>query len=1092
MSRTHTDRAVAGSGTSRRRRPVAGAWLALAGAALGSAPAHGGDAPELVRDIDETTSPHGSDPGSFVMVGDVLHGVAATRANGREVFRIAASGASPAADVAPRGDGNPTLLLPGTDALWFVGETEPITRRLTLCRLDAATGALARFGDFALVADAERVGPLVFLSASENGAPNYELWVSDGTPAGSGRVRDINVGEFASSTPRELTAAGSVLFFAAFEPAAGEELWSSDGTEAGTQRVIDLRAGGAGSSPRSLVWDGALLWFTADDGVNGRELFVSDGTAAGTRRVADVAPGNAGSDPAEIVVADGRVFFTADDGVAGRELWTSDDTPEGTLRVADVRAGSDGSAPHALCAFGSGVFFVADDGASGAEPWIADAQGASQLRDVLPGADGSDPSDPVVVGAWIAFAADDGAHGREPWASDGTPQGTALLADVRSGSESSEPASLADAAGALVFAADDGVHGREPWTSDGTESGTALLVNVEPDVASGAPTELVRLGSRILFAATDAAHGRELWTTDGSGDGTSLVVDADDTASGGGPLHLTRFGARVLFTQFDTAAGRELWTSDGTAAGTERVTDLRPGTSSSDPTELTLHAGEVWFAADDGTVGRELFASDGTAAGTRLVVDSRAGGASSSPRSLVSANGSLYFVATFAFFDQRLRRSDGTQATTRTLPNPIGRSVIMGPLGVAGDRVVVCAQTQLQTSGAWIAAPDDTVRNVDGPQRVLFAGDPYDDMFASAGGRTWFDAGTTSSPSELWTLDTPDANPRRARDADGAAVLDPRRMTRVGAFVAFAAGDSTHGREPWLVDADGPRLLRDVSGDAFDALPQDFVELPGGRFAFTAYEPATGLELWASDGTPDGTRRVFDLLPGPGSSTPSDLLVHGLRLYFAADDGVHGRELFRVSLAALGVPLTSVDSDGDAFPDEVEEAAGSSPFDADARPYDLPTAAGTALAVRRARVKLRFAKTGKDDVALAGTADIPDAFEPAGARVVVDVGGIVRTFVLDRRGRGRSETGDRFRVRVKRRGGVVQADTAATWTVTIARGAHSATLADEGLTETDTPPGATRDLDAFLALAGRTYGGATPLRWRVAARKRVGTGAVGR
>ena len=38
--------------------------------------------------------------------------------------------------------------------------------------------------------------------------------------------------------------------------------------------------------------------------------------------------------------------------------------------------------------------------------------------------------------------------------------------------------------------------------------------------------------------------------------------------------------------------------------------------------------------------------------------------------------------------------------------------------------------------------------------------------------------------------------------------------------------------------------------------------------------------------------RVADLLPGVGSSSPTDLVAAGNRLVFAADDGVAGRELW--------------------------------------------------------------------------------------------------------------------------------------------------------------------------------------------------------
>jgi len=59
-----------------------------------------------------------------------------------------------------------------------------------------------------------------------------------------------------------------------------------------------------------------------------------------------------------------------------------------------------------------------------------------------------------------------------------------------------------------------------------------------------------------------------------------------------------------------------------------------------------------------------------------------------------------------------------------------------------------------------------------------------------------------------------------------------------------------------------------------------------------------GAELWVSDGTAPGTRMVQDLYPYAHSSEPELLTVAGNRLYFTADDGVTGRELWTLDLAA--------------------------------------------------------------------------------------------------------------------------------------------------------------------------------------------------
>jgi ELWxxDGT repeat protein len=52
------------------------------------------------------------------------------------------------------------------------------------------------------------------------------------------------------------------------------------------------------------------------------------------------------------------------------------------------------------------------------------------------------------------------------------------------------------------------------------------------------------------------------------------------------------------------------------------------------------------------------------------------------------------------------------------------------------------------------------------------------------------------------------------------------------------------------------------------------------------------LELWQSDGTEAGTVMVRDIYPGSTGSNPTNLVSMNNKLYFTADNGVHGRELW--------------------------------------------------------------------------------------------------------------------------------------------------------------------------------------------------------
>jgi ELWxxDGT repeat protein len=175
-----------------------------------------------------------------------------------------------------------------------------------------------------------------------------ELWKSDGTPAGTTMVKDINTGTANGVDAGNVNYGfayvnvNGVFFFAANNGSAGVELWKSDGTEAGTVMVKDIRTGASNSSPYYLTNVNGTLFFQANNGTNGIELWKSDGTEAGTVLVKDINPGAGGSMTSNMTFlnVNGTLYFSADNGVNGEELWKSDGTTNGTVMIKDIRPGT--------------------------------------------------------------------------------------------------------------------------------------------------------------------------------------------------------------------------------------------------------------------------------------------------------------------------------------------------------------------------------------------------------------------------------------------------------------------------------------------------------------------------------------------------------------------------------------------------------------------------------------------------------------------------------------------------------------------------------------------------------------------------------
>jgi ELWxxDGT repeat protein len=71
----------------------------------------------------------------------------------------------------------------------------------------------------------------------------------------------------------------------------------------------------------------------------------------------------------------------------------------------------------------------------------------------------------------------------------------------------------------------------------------------------------------------------------------------------------------------------------------------------------------------------------------------------------------------------------------------------------------------------------------------------------------------------------------------------------------------------------------------------------GDRVVFSGYAANTALEPWVSDGTEAGTRLLQDI-NASGSSYPASFTrVGSSKLFFVANDGVHGNELWMMPLA---------------------------------------------------------------------------------------------------------------------------------------------------------------------------------------------------
>ncbi len=405
-----------------------------------------------------------------------------------------------------------------------------------------------------------------------------------------------------------------LVFFRAYDPTNGTELWVTDGTEAGTRLVEDIYVGLGESYPEDFVNVKGWVYFSANSEAEGRELFRTDGSEVFV--VPGIVDGPDGSFPEFMTDLGGRLIFTADDGTNGRELWVLDDNGVAQMVVPGGIASGESSGLFGLGPqIGNKVFFVGASDAEGQELWVSDGTeaGTQLVKDIHPGIDGSSPYGLVASGSLLYFIAFDGETNR-PFVSDGTSAGTTILAQGGTGPlETYAPVAVR---GGVVFLDNLGTT-RKFWFSDGTPNAASEIGMVDLLGFGGASSAL----GRAFFVLGTAAEGYEYWVTDGTMAATGLLLDIYPETGSAFPTPVAEIPAGLLFSADDGTVGSELWLTDGTAAGTKRVLDIHTGAPHSDPRPLgTRPEGHVFYATD-AEHGREPWISDGTPGGTRLLRD---------------------------------------------------------------------------------------------------------------------------------------------------------------------------------------------------------------------------------------------------------------------------------------------------------------------------------------------------------------------------------------------------------------------------------------------------------------------------------------
>lgn len=128
---------------------------------------------------------------------------------------------------------------------------------------------------------------------------------------------------------------------------------------------------------------------------------------------------------------------------------------------------------------------------------------------------------------------------------------------------------------------------------------------------------------------------------------------------------------------------------------------------------------------------------------------------------------------------------------------------------------------------------------------------------------------------------------------------DAAFFLNVGGTLYFQATDGFTGKELFRSDGtpEGTYLVDDIIPGKQNSFPEPIAALDDNRFLMTVQEGPTG--LWVSDGTTAGTQKVSDVVPDPNSL----IGVAGGRMFFDATTPATGQELWTSDGTAAGTHL---------------------------------------------------------------------------------------------------------------------------------------------------------------------------------------------
>ena len=770
-------------------------------------------------------------------------------------------------------------------------------------------------------------GAYYFSSAREEGPG---LWRTDGRTVGTVQISDQPVSALKVSS-------GRFLYY--WE---GEDLWRTDGTPNSITLVNEDF--GEAPAPSDGLFGSAndqLIWLEKVPG--GWELLGIENSSNQPQLIRFIERGGAPVFAGKMISGtDGSAYFVAPDRDNRRSaLWKTHGT-EASTRILET----DIEADEIVLVFDRDVYFVKKletdlrlmraDSESG-EVTIIESAEEDALRN---------PSQFLIDGQTLFFQADDRNHGAELWMLDAGTNIASRVADIREGKNGSSPRPLAVFQEKILAMAK--VAGKERlWSIPFGDAASPQEVDWLPEeVEDHFFHQALTVGDEVylISASTEKADTRHLSRSDGSEAGSETfdhtwITEVTSSVDDNWP-YLYSYDQGVLFPSNQLSVGTEIYRmtradedpvlvrdANSVPVAGGRATIIQPDPNSDaiqyftinsenehEYVRLPLDGERKVLRQDDVTLfGWSLTAN--LVSGTTFFLDQRglwslrSGG---TEPGLVFRNGAvrpernaahvpftttdsgILFMAASSPTLSSIYHSDGVVGG-RTVVLVSGETYLDTPIEFEGLRYFVINQLALSRQPWITTGPDLLERFFTFQSTVTLIGKTRSHLYMSQGNVLWSYSGRNLPVN---------AGPRAAEfalDLAPAADEDDR---------FYYIGADNRGEELWITDGTvgSDKRLTDIQ-EPGDSGAFAHLTTVKDRLFFAADDGETGMELWWSDGSEEGTRRLIDLRPGEEDAFSRDTQIPAIGAlgdyaYFSADDGIHGRELWRVHRS--GTPIEMV------------------------------------------------------------------------------------------------------------------------------------------------------------------------------------------